>query len=482
MNGTNRRRNRGAAAGFFLAFGVAGSASAQMARRAVAPVKMQGVPAMAGASLIGTLRLGQSALYDSVLTQALSAQPIRALPSPAAAQAALAPRTDGPEAHASLLPNWIDRPTLYIESEGRRDLNSFEEAEELKDVVDEARARTPVVGAGQAVTAPAPARHVMPAESSIPGLAGVEKMASVGQAAARDRAFDGRAEGSAVTGKTVEAPKSLLTTSVRSARIMSPVAFAQANLASGVEVTQLMTGRGGIDLLKNPHALAKYKVGEFKGEESRGGRLTNTVYKVPLPGADDAPEQHIIVRVAFAQSNDTVGYKYVDVGVMDEGTVTSRAASLKAATAVEAPAENYAWTVRAIERGAVFSGNGLPTVSVTRENAESIQATIDGKQVAIEFVSAPDGLPLAMVLRGTGGTLTVDLDKEPPTVMGTMSGETLSATSEGANIIIRYGTGRFRQILGKSSVSLAGLQAGDVPEPVRRFAAYMLVLVATMGG
>lgn len=100
---------------------------------------------------------------------------------------------------------------------------------------------------------------------------------------------------------------------------VSPVAFAQANLATGVEVTQLMTGRGGIDLLKNKQKLAEYKVGEFKGDKIRGGQLTNTVYKVPLPGADDRPEQHIIVRVAFVKPNDTIGYKYVDVGAMATG-------------------------------------------------------------------------------------------------------------------------------------------------------------------
>lgn len=103
-------------------------------------------------------------------------------------------------------------------------------------------------------------------------------------------------------------------------RLMSPVAFAQANLAKGVEVTQLLTGRGGIDLLRNPQELAKYKVGEFKGERIRGGQLTNIVYAVLLPGANDVrTEQHIIVRIAFVQPNDVVSYKYVDVGVMAKG-------------------------------------------------------------------------------------------------------------------------------------------------------------------
>ena len=94
------------------------------------------------------------------------------------------------------------------------------------------------------------------------------------------------------------------------------VAFAKANLAKGTEVKQLWTGRGGLDLLKNPAALEKLKVGEFQGAQTMAGHLTNRVYKVRVAGPADGPETHIVVRVGVVQPNDGVTHKYVDLGVM----------------------------------------------------------------------------------------------------------------------------------------------------------------------
>jgi len=101
-------------------------------------------------------------------------------------------------------------------------------------------------------------------------------------------------------------------------RVMGPVQFAKANLASGHEITTLFTSRGSKDLLKNPAALEKLKVGEFDGAKVRGATLTNTVYKVKVAGPDDRPVSNIIVKVAVPQPNDTVKYKFVNLGPFAE--------------------------------------------------------------------------------------------------------------------------------------------------------------------
>ena len=101
-------------------------------------------------------------------------------------------------------------------------------------------------------------------------------------------------------------------------RLMSPTAFAQANLAKGRPITSLIVGNRGSaqDLLKNPALLAKHQVGEFAGSPTLGGRLTNTVYRVRVPGPDDRPVERIIVRVGVVQPNDAIKWKFVDVGSM----------------------------------------------------------------------------------------------------------------------------------------------------------------------
>lgn len=104
-------------------------------------------------------------------------------------------------------------------------------------------------------------------------------------------------------------------------RLMSPTAFAQANVAKGRTITSLIVGNRGSaqDLLKNPALLAKHKVGEFAGSATLGGRLTNTVYRVRVPGPDDRPVERIIVRVGVVQPNDAIKWKFVDVGSMAKG-------------------------------------------------------------------------------------------------------------------------------------------------------------------
>lgn len=104
-----------------------------------------------------------------------------------------------------------------------------------------------------------------------------------------------------------------------SQRLMSPLAFAKMNLGKGVEITALFTGRGGGNLLQNQKKLAAFKVGEFEGQKVRQGHLTNTVFKVRTAGPDDRQVDRIIVRVGVGQPNDTVKYKYVDLGPMAKG-------------------------------------------------------------------------------------------------------------------------------------------------------------------
>lgn len=106
-------------------------------------------------------------------------------------------------------------------------------------------------------------------------------------------------------------------------RLMSPTAFAQENLAAGKEIKTLVAGgRGwgnGKDLIKNPTELAKYKVGEFEGAATRSGHHMNNVYKIRVAGPDDKPIDRIVVRVPVTQPNDTLKYKFVDVGHLSPG-------------------------------------------------------------------------------------------------------------------------------------------------------------------
>ena len=84
------------------------------------------------------------------------------------------------------------------------------------------------------------------------------------------------------------------------------------------QITALFVGNriSTRDLLKNPAELARTQIGEFDGAKTRGGTLKNLVYKVRVPGPDDRPMDLIIVGVAVLQPNDTVKYKYMDLGPM----------------------------------------------------------------------------------------------------------------------------------------------------------------------
>jgi hypothetical protein len=99
-------------------------------------------------------------------------------------------------------------------------------------------------------------------------------------------------------------------------RVMSPVAFAKQNLSKAKAISTLHTGRGGVDLLKNPAALAKLKVGELDAAKTRGGHLKNVVYKVLVAGPNDQRVDHVIVGVAVQGPDDRVSYKYFDAGVL----------------------------------------------------------------------------------------------------------------------------------------------------------------------
>jgi hypothetical protein len=96
---------------------------------------------------------------------------------------------------------------------------------------------------------------------------------------------------------------------------MSPAAFAEANLKKGKHIRSLPHGRGQADVLHDPAALAKLKVGSFE-KPTRGGTLTFNVYSVPVPGKDDRTTNHIIVDAPFVRSNDTIGHRFYDLGVM----------------------------------------------------------------------------------------------------------------------------------------------------------------------
>ncbi|MBI5245874.1 MAG: hypothetical protein HY923_01735 [Elusimicrobia bacterium] len=152
-----------------------------------------------------------------------------------------------------------------------------------------------------------------------------------------------------------------------------------------------------------------------------------------------------------------------------------RVGALKPAVAPE----GYTWHDRPIKNGTAYSGEALPTVSVVN-GQDGIEAAIDGKPVAIGFIGAPDGPPSAMVFKQEGETITVDLDSESSAITGALSGERISATLNASNVIINRGEGRFQMTL-KGALSLTSLQAGDVPQPVRRFAAYMLILRSIIG-
>lgn len=142
------------------------------------------------------------------------------------------------------------------------------------------------------------------------------------------------------------------------------------------------------------------------------------------------------------------------------------------------PPTSYTWRDRPIKNGVMFSGEGLPTVAVVRENSD-IRAAINGMPVTLGFTGSPDAPPSVMVLQGSGETLTVDLESARPKFTGELSGERLSAAQDDSALIIRYGENRFHISQG-DVLSLTGLQPGDVPEPVRRFAAYLLIVRAIL--
>lgn len=85
-----------------------------------------------------------------------------------------------------------------------------------------------------------------------------------------------------------------------------------------------------------------------------------------------------------------------------------------------------------------------------------------------------------MIFKREGEKITVDLDSDSPAIAGTLSGENISATFKDSNIIMSHGEGRFQMSLA-GAPRLTSLKAGDVPEPVRRFAAYMLILRSIVG-
>ncbi len=101
-------------------------------------------------------------------------------------------------------------------------------------------------------------------------------------------------------------------------RVKSPTLQAKDRWQSGFKtaITSLVTHRGGVDLLKDPKALAKLKVGEFR----IGRAPANTVYVVGLPGKDDRSVKHLIVRQPQVGPNDrVVGYKFFNLGVVAGG-------------------------------------------------------------------------------------------------------------------------------------------------------------------
>lgn len=141
--------------------------------------------------------------------------------------------------------------------------------------------------------------------------------------------------------------------------------------------------------------------------------------------------------------------------------------------------ESYTWHETPRTNGTIFIGAGLPAVSVANTQ-RGLEATIDGKPVAIGFIGTPDGPPSAMVFKREGETINVDLASDSPAITGTLSGERLSAIFKDSNIIITHGAGRFQLSLG-GALRLTSLQAGDVPASVRHFAAYMLILRSVIG-
>ncbi len=143
------------------------------------------------------------------------------------------------------------------------------------------------------------------------------------------------------------------------------------------------------------------------------------------------------------------------------------------ANADATPAESYVWTYRRVPLGVELSGKGLPMILVTHDQSGP-QATIDGKPVKVVFIGGPELPPVAMVLQGEEETLNINFD-DPIAITGVMSGENISTKEN----IISYRGMDFKMNIGKT-VSLASLQAGDVPVPVRRFAAYMLVMMSVV--
>lgn len=143
--------------------------------------------------------------------------------------------------------------------------------------------------------------------------------------------------------------------------------------------------------------------------------------------------------------------------------------------------ESYTWLKSPRANGAIFTGAGLPTVSAVK-TPEGPKALIDGQPVTIDFLHVSGGPTSAIVVRREGETITVDLGSDPPALTGTLSGEIIWANLDfdKRNIVILRGRERFRMTLA-GALELSSLQAGDVPEPVRRFAAYMLILRSVIG-
>lgn len=152
-----------------------------------------------------------------------------------------------------------------------------------------------------------------------------------------------------------------------------------------------------------------------------------------------------------------------------------RADTFKSAAAPE----GYTWHDTPRTNGTIFIGAGLPAVSVANTQ-RGIEAIIDGQPVAIGFTDAPDGPPTAMVFKREDETITFDLDSYSPAIAGTLSGMNMSARFKDSNLIISHGEGRFQMTLADVP-RLTSLQAGDVPAPVRRFAAYMLIMRSVIG-
>lgn len=162
-----------------------------------------------------------------------------------------------------------------------------------------------------------------------------------------------------------------------------------------------------------------------------------------------------------------------------ENSAPSNPEALAASVQSAATSEGYTWEERPVKNGTIFSGEALPTVSVV-STQEGIEAAIDGKPVLIEFAGAPDGPPTAMIFKREGEEITIDLDSDSPAIAGTLSGENITATFKDSKLIISQGEGRFQMTLA-AAPSLTSLQAGDVPRPVRGFAAYMLILRSIFG-